>query len=200
MLDQIINSTYQKTIESKESKYKIFYDENENENENEEVNEYGYLLEPEVPDKDTLITKQPITSEVPLAPAGEKGVADPLGPKDTVDTGTPAAPTAAAGGKGEAEVVGAMVGIMSEMGVGNVGLQRMVDELKEKGLQARVVDAGAKGTIEVIASDGTAVQFKDQDGDGAIGALDGDFRKAVQKHVPDQYDQLMANKSKKKKK
>jgi hypothetical protein len=69
---------------------------------------------------------------------------------------------------------------------------------KAKGFDAKLADTGRgasgfnRAEIEVIASDGTKVAFKDEDGDSQIGMVDEQFRKAVQTHAGDKYDQLVS--------
>jgi hypothetical protein len=184
-IDQVINSAYQKNLNNVGSQYKLFYNE-------EQEGEDGNLLEPTAADPIAAPTAQAPDPKAPQAPTAPDPKAPPAEPQDTVATTPPSG-----GGAGEEEVVKAMAGIL-EGGGGNMKLDKMVEELKGKGFEARISDTGSKGgsgfqrgTIEIIASDGTKVAFKDEDGDSAIGMVDQQFREKVQQYCPDQYDSLV---------
>jgi hypothetical protein len=189
-IDQIINSAYQKNLGSQ---YKLFYNEEE-----QEADENGNLLEPTAADPiaaPTIPTKDPKAPQAPADPAAAPTdpKAPPVDPQDTVATTPPTG-----GGAGEEEVVKAMVDILDGGNGGNMKLDKMVEALKKKGFEARISDNGQggasgfnRGTIEVIASDGSKVAFKDEDGDSQIGMVDKQFRDKVQQYVPEKYDGLV---------
>jgi hypothetical protein len=199
-IDQITNSAYQKNAGNVGSQYKVFY------NEEQETDEEGNLLEPTAADPIAAPTTPATDPKAPQAPTDPAAAptdpkaptdpnAPPADPQDTVDTGKP---PAGGGGQGEAEVVGVMAEILAEKNTGNMKLDKMVEALKAKGFDAKLADTGRGGTgfnraeIEVIASDGTKVAFKDEDGDSQIGMVDEQFRNAVQTHAGDKYDQLVS--------
>jgi hypothetical protein len=193
-IDQIIHSAYQRNSGHVGSQYKLFYSEEQ------EADDEGSLLEPTAADPITAPTipaKDPKVPQAPTDPAAAptedpKAPADPLDPKDTVGTATPPA----TGGAGEQEVVKAMVECLGQHG--NIKLDKMVEELKKKGYDARISDTGTKGgsgfqrgTIEIVAKDGSKVTFKDEDGDSSIGMVDTKFRDAVKTYMPEKYDELV---------
>jgi hypothetical protein len=185
--DQTINSVYQRDVASL---YKVDWSDEVDADE-----ELDALLEPASIDTGTIAPPEPQTP--PITPAEIKTPEtpkDPMAPQDTVGQKTP---PAEGGNAGEAEVVKAMAGIL-EGGGGNMKLDKMVGELKNQGFEARISDTGSKGgsgfqrgTIEVIAKDGTKVAFKDEDGDSAIGMVDKQFRDKVKEYVPEKYDSLV---------
>jgi hypothetical protein len=145
--------------------------------------------------KNAGIMESPYKTSVssPAAPVETKTTHEFMAPEDKVEIDFPPA-----GNKGsEAEIVRVMAEILSTRDKGNLNLSAMARELEKRGYSTRLLDTGegksgnSKATIEIIATDGTKVAFKDEDGDGQMGMVDKQFRDAVKTHVPELYQKLV---------